>query len=159
MNKIVFALLVGMFFSACQNTPKNASENTTVAPNTPALPAPATAEDMQEAVINITTGVTMMENLRKQVDALPAKVKKEKATEIDGLYNDLEGMIAKQSKMLNDLKSTMDPASQGGSTQEGGAPEGINAAMLQDYSESAARYAKAAQEMQVAIAKLNTQEQ
>ena len=158
MNKLVFALLIGLLFSACQNTPKVASETSSTKPGAPAAPAPATAEEIQETIINLTTGITMMEGLRKQVDALPAKEKKEKATEVAGIYNDLEGMIEKQMKMLNDLKAANDPASQSASTQESGAPEGVNAALLLDYSESAARYAKAAQDMQLAISKMASPE-
>lgn len=154
MNKLVFAHLLGLLLSACQNTPKNASENTATAPAAAAEPAPPSPEGMQEATAKLTTGVKMMEDLRKQVDALPDKVKKEKAAEIAGYYSSLEGMIEKQTGMLNEIKAASPAPSGAATTQESVVPSSLNAAQLQDYNESAARYAQEAQAMQEALGKL-----
>ncbi len=95
----------------------------------------------------------MMEVLRKQVDALPAKVKKEKSAEIEGMYATLEGMIEKQNGMLSEIK-TPTTASSPNDMQGFKGIAGPNAAQLQDYIESAARYAQEAQGIQEAVQKM-----
>jgi len=156
MNKLVFSLLLGLFFSACQNTPKSAADAPLI-PADPitkgtaaAAPEAISPEAVQQVRTNLMTGVKMMEDLRKQVDALPAKVKKEKAAEIDGMYATLEGMIEKQTGMLNDLTPSTSPKE---NTQDSGdvipSPE-----QFKEYTESAARYAQEAQAIQEAVRKM-----
>jgi len=156
MNKIVFSLLLGLFLSACQNTPKSAAD-TPLVPADPvtkgaaaAAPEAISPEAVQQVRTNLMTGVKMMEDLRKQLDALPAKVKKEKAAEIDGMYATLEGMIEKQTGMLNDLTPSTSPKE---NTQDSGdvipSPE-----QFKEYTESAARYAQEAQAIQEAVRKM-----
>ncbi len=95
-----------------------------------------------------------MEDIRKQVDELPANVKKEKAAEIEVLYSNLEGMMAKQNKMLEIINASSGPASKAQASQETGGPDPVNAAQLQEYKVSLEEYAKEAQAMQEAVAKL-----
>ena len=156
MNKFIFPLFLGLLFAACQNTPKNAAESTVPAlPPAPAAPVPASPEDLQQASANLTTGVKMMEELRKQADALPAKLKKEKAAEIAVIYSNIEGMIEKQTGMLNEIKAAAAPASESaGAAQETGVSVALNADQVKDYNDSAASYAKEAQAMQETLNKL-----
>jgi len=95
----------------------------------------------------------MMEDIRKQVDALPAKVKKEKAAEIEGMYATLEGMIEKQTGMLNEIKVSSTPA-KANDSQENGATPIPSPAQMQEYTESAARYVQEAQAIQEALRKI-----
>ena len=119
MNKLVFPLFLALFFAACQNTPKTASE--TPAAGTTAVPAPpalASPEQVQQASSSLATGVKMAEELRAQMDALPAKIKKEKAKEIAGIYATLEGLMEKQTMMLTEIKAASAPAGTPSATQE-----------------------------------------
>ncbi len=159
MNKLVFSLLLGLLFSACQNTPKSAAD-TPLVPADPitkgaaaAAPEVVSPEAVQEARTNLMTGVKMMEDIRKQVDALPAKVKREKAAEIEGMYGTLEGMIEKQTGMLNELKVSSTPATANDS-QDNGDTAIPSPAQMQEYTESVARYAQEAQAIQEALRKM-----
>jgi hypothetical protein len=159
MNKLVFALLVGLVFTACQNTPKVESESTTpastAAPTAPEAPTAPTMEVIQQASVTVSTGLKRMEDLRKQIDALPDKVKKEKATEIEGMYATLEGMIAKQTKMMKDIQvANTTPNGKEGQFKETDSPETLTTALLQDYTESVARYSKEAQAIEEALGKM-----
>lgn len=155
MNKLVFPFLLVFLITACQNTPKSASETQTPVPETPAAPLVVTQEEMQNVSSSLSSGVSKMEDLRKQVDALPASVKKEKATEIAVFYSDLEGMIEKQTMMLNNLKSaTEKPEQYESATRDAEGSTGMSSAELMDYKESAVRYAKSAQEIEAALGKM-----
>ncbi|MFN0213582.1 MAG: hypothetical protein ACKVT2_04950 [Saprospiraceae bacterium] len=156
MNKLVFSLLIGLLFTACQNTPKTASEAPTTADPSalvPEAPEVVTPESVQGATTTLTEGVKMMEELRKQVDALPAKVKKEKADEIAGMYGTLEGMIEKQTGMIEEIKASSTPTA-ASATQENGVSALPSPAQMKEYTESAARYAQEAQAIKEALQKL-----
>lgn len=154
MNKLIFSLFLGLLFTACQNTPPNAAESAPAPAPAPEAPALASPESIQQASEGLNSGIKLMESLRQRVDALPAKVKKDKAAEIEGFYSNFEGMIEKQTGMLNELKAATAPQAES-ATQESAVPAAIlNAAQIQDFNESAARYAKEAQAMQEAISKL-----
>ncbi len=109
MNKLFLSLVLCLFFAACQNTPKSASDSPQINPPATATPDVVTPEAVQEASAKLVNGVKMMEELRKQVDALPAQVKKEKTAEIEGMYATLEGMIEKQTGMINEIKQSTTP--------------------------------------------------
>lgn len=147
MNKVIFTLLLGLSFAACQNTPKSASEaNTTPTAPAPA-PAPTTApqESIKEAATNLSNGITMMQELRKQVDALPANVRKAKAKELEAIYSNLESLIEKQTGMLNEI------APAGGSAAQDAVVDGVTIDVVKDYNESAQRYAQDVQRIRVAL--------
>jgi len=156
MNKLVFSFLLGLLITACQDTPKTESSSFSGAPAA-TTPPPAAAEVTPESVTEVSeklaTAVKMMEDLRKQVDALPAKVKKEKSSEIEGMQATLEGMIEKQTGMLNELKTSATTTGPANDMQGGGAA-GPSPAQLQDYIESAARYAQEAQNIKEAVQKM-----
>lgn len=156
MNKFVFPLLLSLFFIACQNTPKSASENMPAAPAAPAAPTPAAPEEIQKASGGLTSGIQKMEDLRKQVDALPTSVRKAKVAEIDAIYSTLEGMIEKQTGMLNEIKAADVAASDPkASSQEVSTTTVLTPTQLQDYNESVARYAKEAEAIQAELAKMS----
>lgn len=155
MNKIVLPILLSLFFMACQNTPKTASESTATAPATPTAPAPAAPEAIQAVNANLSKNVTMVEDLRKQVDALPSNVRKAKAAEIEVFYAELEGMIEKQTGMLNEIKAATTPSDPKSASQDTGVPTEITPAQVQEFNESADRYAKALQSIQEAVAKMS----
>jgi len=157
MNKLVFSLLLGMLMTACQNTPKTAADGPKAAPTEIAAPAASvkvTPETIQEVSSNLAANVAMMEALRKEVDAIPSKVKKEKSAEIEGMQATLEGMIEKQTGMLNELKASTTTTGTANDMQGGGAAAGPSAAQMQDYIESVARYAQEAQTIKEAVQKM-----
>ena len=149
MNKVILTLLLGLSFAACQNTPKSASEaNTTPTAPAPApAPAPTTApqESIKEAATNLSNGITMMQELRKQVDALPANVRKAKAKDLEAIYGTLESLIEKQTGMLNEI------APAGGNASQDAAVDGVTTDVVKDYNESAQRYAQEAQKIRAAL--------
>lgn len=158
MNKLVFPILTALLLSACQNTPKSAADTPLVSPDNKSkadIPATQAAPDLvasatvQSIAATFDQAIKTAENLRKQVDALPANVRKEKAADIESMYATLEGLIEKQKGMLNELKTFQKPEN---AAQEGGA--GISTSQLKEYSESAARYAQDAQAIQDAVKKL-----
>jgi len=153
MNKLIFTLLACLLFIACQNTPKSIQVVEEAPSAAPTAPASASAEAVQQASESLSLGIKTMEDLRKKVDALPAKIKKEKATEIEVFYANFEGMIAKQTGMLNELKAATNPAATEGA-QETSDKVAPNTAQLQEINEAVARYAKEAQAMQEAISKM-----
>ena len=153
MNKLVFSLLLGLLFTACQNTPKSASDAPITAPTTAVAPEVVTPEAVQDASTTLTEAVKMMEALRKQVDALPAKVKKEKADEIAGMYSTLEGMIEKQTGMINEIKASGTPTT-ASTSQENGVSALPSPAQMKEYTESAERYAQEAQAIKEALQKM-----
>jgi uncharacterized coiled-coil DUF342 family protein len=150
MNKIIFALLLGLFVAACQNTPKSASETPPTTADAPAPPAAASPEEVQSVSSTLTNGVKAFEDLRKQVDGLPAKVKKEKAAEIDGIYSSLEGMIEKQMMMMNEIKAA-NPTKDNTVTD---VQQPINTDQLTTYKNAVERYAKEAQTIQAQIGQM-----
>ena len=153
MNNLVFPFLLVLLITACQNTPKSASD--APVPETPAAPAVITSEEMQQVSTSLSSGISKMEDLRKKVDALPATVRKEKATEIEVFYAELEGMIEKQTIMINTIKSaSVQPDKHESASQESEGAAGLNPADFMDYKESAARYAKSAQEIEEALNKM-----
>lgn len=159
MNKLFFALILGLFLVACQDTPKNANETGSTAPIPTQQEAPAVAspEEMQNATVSISEGIKLMEDIRKQASALPEKVKKEKADEIEGITSSLDGLIEKQSIMLSQIQATLNPAATA-STQESAAPEGLTPALIKDYTESVVRYRQEAKEYQEALNKLSSKQ-
>jgi hypothetical protein len=156
MNKLFLSLVLCLFFAACQNTPKSASDSPQINPPATATPDVVTPEAVQEASAKLVNGVKMMEELRKQVDALPAQVKKEKTAEIEGMYATLEGMIEKQTGMINEIKQSTTPTA-ASDAQVTDAPAGPSPAQMLEYTESAARYAQEAQAIQEAVQKMATQ--
>jgi hypothetical protein len=153
MNKFVCMLLLGLLFSACQDTPKSASEAPTGATNVPAAPATAAPEDLERAATTLSTNVQRMEDLRKQVDAVPDKIRKANTAVIDEMYAGLEGMIEKQTQMINDIKGTANPMEKSSDSQESGTTT-VDVNTLKDYTESAERYAKEAKMMEETLAKM-----
>ncbi|MDO8367347.1 MAG: hypothetical protein Q7T20_11145, partial [Saprospiraceae bacterium] len=119
----------------------------------PEAPLKITPELIQEVTDNLASGVKDMEELRKQVDALPAQIKKERSADIDMMYTTLEGMIEKQTGMLNEIKAANTPTA-ANATQESGGAAGPNADQLKDYIESANRYAEEAKGIQDAVQKM-----
>lgn len=159
MNKLIFSLLLGLLFTACQNTPKSAGDSPMADPassKTPEAPLKITPELVQEVSDNLASGVRKMEELRKQVDALPAQVRKEKSADIDIMYATLEGMIEKQTGMLNEIKVSSAPTA-ANATQESGGAAGPSADQLKDYIESITRYAEEAKGIQDAVQKMADQ--
>ena len=155
MNKLVFPFVLLLLITACQNTPKSASDAPVPVAETPAAPAVVTSEEMQQVSTSLSSGVSKMEDLRKQVDALPAAVKKEKAAEIENFYSELEGMIEKQTMMLNTIKSASEQEGKNASnSQDSEGAAGLNPAEFMDFKESAARYAKSDQEIEAALGKM-----
>jgi hypothetical protein len=152
MNKILFSLLLCSLFVACQDTPKNTPD--TAAPIQEAKPTPPNpALDMKTVSDELAGGIKMAEAARKQVDALPDKVKKANAAEIEGFQSTLEGVIEKQTMMLNEVKSAGSPAATGASSDQAGATA-LTPAQVQDYHESAFNYAKEVQNILDAVAKM-----
>ena len=156
MNKLIFSSLFCLIFLACQDTPKSAGENSPVNTAITTMPEVVTPEAVQDASSKLSTGVKMMEELRKQVDALPANLKKEKSAEIDGMQASLEGMIEKQTGMLNEIKASTTPVT-GSTSQESDFASGPSPVQMKEYTESAARYAQEAQAIQEALQKMTGQ--
>lgn len=148
MNKLVFALLLGLFFTACKDTPKTATDAPVTATEVPVVPAPeiASTEVLQQVSTTLTSGLKTFEDLRTQVDKLPAKAKKEKAAEIAGIYSTLEGLMVKQGEMLKRINAANAPPS-----EQTDANPGLNVDEVKDYIESAARYSQQVPLMQEAI--------
>lgn len=153
MNKFVCTLLLALLFSACQNTPKSASEASTGATNVPTAPAMAAPEDLERAAATLTTNVQRMEDLRKQVDGVPDKIRKANAAVVNEMYAGLEGMIEKQTQMINDIKGTANPMEKSSDSQESGMTT-VDINTLKDYTESAERYAKEAKMIEETLAKM-----
>jgi len=153
MNKFVCTLLLAVLFSACQDTPKSASETPAETTNVPAAPAMAAPEDLERAASTLASNVQNMEDLRKQVDAVPDKIRKANAAVVNEMYAGLEGMIEKQTQMINDIKGTANPTEKSSDSQESGSTT-VDVNTLKDYTESAERYAKEAKMMQETLAKL-----
>lgn len=147
--------MLGLVLVACQNSPKNPTENAPAnqAP-LPAAPALASADEIQKATATISSNLQVLEDLRKKIDALPSNVRKEKSAQIEGYYNEIEGMMAKQTKMLSDLKgASMSGKEASTASEDSPGLGGLNTALLKDYNESAARYSKTTQEILDAIEK------
>ena len=155
MNKLILSLVLGLFITACQNTPKSGSDSPLINPSTATTPGVASPEMVQEASAKLISGVEMAEALRKQVDELPAKLKKEKSAEIDGMYATLEGLIEKQTGMLNEITASKKLGTES-SDQERASAIDPSPALISDYTESAVRYAQEVQTMQEAVQKMAT---
>ena len=163
MKKIAILFGLALLMAACKDTPKQASQDTVSTPAPAAAPqAPAAKpEEIQEAAVNLTTGIKTAEDLRKKVDALPENVRKAKKAEIEGYYSTLEGLIEKQTMMLNEIKGTDNPQAQQSDAGASAAPQSgpIDEVTLKDYNESVSRYAKDAQQIQEAIDKMSGKKQ
>ena len=153
MNKFVCTLLLALLFSACQDTPKSASEPPAETTNIPAAPAMAAPEDLERAASTLASNVQRMEDLRKQADAVPDKIRKANTTVMDEMYAALEGMIEKQTQMINDIKGTANPAEKSSDAQETGSTT-VDVNTLKDYTESAERYAQEAKIIEESLAKM-----
>lgn len=142
-------LLLGLLAIACQNTPKNASDN---AQTEKAGPPPASAEEVGQVVSALTSSIQSLESLRKEVDALPEKIRKEKKAEIEGYYSTMEGLIEKQTQMLNEMKAATSNSPQEGAVQEMDVPSGPPSVdIVNDYKASLERYSKEVQAIQQTV--------
>jgi len=148
MNKLIFALLLGLLLAACKDTPKAATDAPVSATQAPVVSEPeiASPEALQQTSTNLTTNLKTLEDFRSKVDNLPAKVKKERATEIAGIYGTVEGLMVKQGEMLKQIKASTAPAS-----EQTDVNPAVDVNKLKDYTDAAARYAKDMQLMQEAF--------
>lgn len=157
MKKIAVLFGFALLIAACKDTPKTLPQEPAPSPAPAEAPQvqAAKAEDLKVAAVNLNTGIKTAEDLRKKVDQLPDKIRKAKRSEIDDYYATLEGLIEKQTMMLNEINGTTSPTTE---QSDAGAVVNrnkvVDEATLKDYTESVERYAKDAQAIQDAIDKM-----
>jgi hypothetical protein len=86
-----------------------------------------------------------LKNLLKQLDALPASVKQNNATQVENLRENLSGMITKMQFVIDDLSKVTkiaDEPSAGGDSEGSNALVGGAARRLKDYTSDLDRYAE-----------------
>jgi hypothetical protein len=151
MKQVTLLLLLGLLATACQNTPKNASE---YAQPEQAGPPPASLEEVQQTAASLSSSIQTLENLRKEVDALPEKVRAAKKAEIETYYSTIEGMLEKQTRMLREMQAaTAAPSDKGAAAaQDMDVPAGPPSVdLVNDCKASVERYAKEAQAIQETV--------
>jgi hypothetical protein len=149
MQRFFLLLSVGLFLlTACQNTPKSASESAPATEMAAPQVAPISEETIKQTLTQVNSSKDMVLSIRKTLDELPASVKNKNREAIGLMYNDLEGLLEKEAMMSSELQR----ASSGGKS-EGGDTESVPTATLdpstvKDYSESIERYNQLLKEMQ-----------
>lgn len=134
-------LLATISLAACKNEPKTAP-----AVATPKLDIKAVEKTSTEGAANLQ----QMEQLIQELNALPASVKTKQAETINNMVAELNGMLEKESVMVNALKSMTQPADQNptaGSTDSGSDPA-YQIKTLNDYSSDMTRYHERVKQIQ-----------
>lgn len=156
MQKFAFSLLLALFFIACQDTPKTASD--APLPTDPVaapVPMPATPEMLNQAASGLQTNMTALKSLQAEVDALPAAIKKAKVAEIEVINVTIEGIVEKQMQMVKDVQSVLNPGqTEAGASQETGVATSLNEDQAKDIQMSAEQYAKDIQNMKAELSKI-----
>ncbi len=149
MQRFVLLLSLGLLLlTACQNTPKSASEPAPGAETAAPQVAPVAEETINQTLSQVNSSKDLVLSIRKELDALPASIKNKNKEAIGLMYNDLEGLLEKEAMMSSELQR----ASSGGKS-EGGDTESVptvtlDPATVKDYSESIERYNQLLKEMQ-----------
>lgn len=144
MNKLILTLSFGFLLVACQNTPTNntdSSADSNTSSTVASGSAAATPQEVEQLSTVLTNASKSVTDIRSEVDNLPAAIKKEKSAEIEGMYSTLEGILEKQTMMLQEVSVVANAASASKEgAQSSDAASTLNTAQLKDYLESAARY-------------------
>jgi len=156
MQKLVFSLLLAMFFIACQDTPPGAADAPPPAePMAAPVPLPASPEMLKQASKGLNDNMAALKSLQAEVDALPAAVKKAKVAEIEVMNVTIEGIVEKQTQMVKDVQSVLNPGqTDAGASQETGAASSLNEAEAKDIQSSVERYAQDIQNMKAEMIKI-----
>lgn len=117
-NTLPFLVLTVMLLTACKNEPK-----TTPAVETPKLDLKAVEKTTTEGDVKLK----QMEQLIQELNALPAAVKTKHAESVNNMIEELNGMLEKESVMVQELKAMQQhnenyPKGGGGTTDSGTDP-------------------------------------
>ena len=113
---------------------------------------------MEKVLSDAQASLDETKNVSKQIDALPEKIKKEKATEIEEMRNMVEAITEKQTYFMQELNASKQAAapkteSDGGSSFSGSQSStgGPDPALLKDAAESNTRYQEELKKIQEQI--------
>ncbi len=135
MKKFFILISLAILISACQNTPKDRADAQLSSPESDIAAQPAPELNLAgagKASNDIQTLLGDIINLRKQVDALPETVKKNKATEVEYLRSMLNDMEERENMFLEQLNTAISAAKSSTSASldstasNGLTPEGMN---------------------------------
>ncbi|MCC7465268.1 MAG: hypothetical protein IT261_03310 [Saprospiraceae bacterium] len=140
-----------LMLASCQNTPKTAADATTATETAAPEQAPVSMELVEQTVVKLNSGREQALDLRNQVDQLAAGVKAKNKEAIDAIYNDLEGIMAKEGKMIGDLRALANGGEQAANASEDVSSTPVDQNTVKDYSESVDRYNLLLQEVQKKI--------
>ena len=162
MKKLTFILFAALAWAACQNSesdnkaesPESAVSNSLQSAN----PGQTEAASMEKVLSDAQASLDETKNVSKQIDALPEKIKKEKATEIEEMRNMVEAITEKQTYFMQELNASKQAAapkteSDGGSSFSGSQSStgGPDPALLKDAAESNTRYQEELKKIQEQI--------
>lgn len=153
MKKLLFPLLAALAFTACQNDSATIGANNATSQDAAAsqpaqsatLPAPAKVAGEVQSSIN------EIKSISDQIDALPDNIKRTKSEEINELRSMAESLTEKQTKLMEELNASAQPAPGSQTTEPGSSatsptsptsPASSSAGAVQEAVESIARYRK-----------------
>jgi uncharacterized phage infection (PIP) family protein YhgE len=154
MYRILLALGFGtLMLASCQNTPKTAADtpSATEAPAAQPQEAPVSKELVQQTLVKLNSGREQALALRNQIDQLSAGVKAKNKEAIAAFYNDLEGIMVKEGKMIGDLVAASKEGEQAANATEDVPGDPVNQNTVKDYSESVDRYNQLLEDMKQKI--------
>jgi len=132
MKKIFFLFLLPVLAASCKNEPKT---------NTPIQQTASPENDVEQAKAILNTAKTTlaeMQNLRKQIDALPDAVKSANPTDVENLRGTLEGMEEKETMYIEQLGGVLSSAeaAPAGADNPAGDDGAAHTAVIKECTES-----------------------
>lgn len=125
MKKVIFALMAGLVFVACQNANNSSSDNSG-AQNTVVL----TPETVKASQVKAQTILDKFNEVSKTLEVAKATATPAQQAELDIVTEQLKDVMEKQENMTRGLEMAADPSAANAPTQT----------VLEDYVKSAENY-------------------
>ena len=152
MKKILFSCLAVLAFAACQNSESSAPNASDATSKDASKPAQNAEMFQPEKVAGrIQASLDDIKNISGELDALPDKVKKAKATEIAEIRNMVEALTEKQTALIQELNAPAQPGAGGAGASSIVAGASSNAAAVENAVESMSRYQKDVEQMKAQL--------
>lgn len=145
--------LASLFLPACKNDPPQ-TDGSVAAVETPMLDIKAVEKTSTEGAANLE----QMEKLIQELNALPASIKTKQAANINNLVEELNGMLEKESVIVDELKAMTQPGGQSpNATTDSETAPALQIKAFNDYSSDMTRYHDRVKQIQTEVKTMSGQ--
>ncbi len=141
MKKVIFALMAGLVFVACQNASNSTSDNSG-AQNTVVI----SPETVKASQVKAQTILDKFNEISKTVEVAKATATPEQQAQLDQVAQQLGDILKKQEILTRGLEMAADPGAAGAPTQT----------VLEDYVKSAENYKDMIQDFEKRIEEIKS---